>query len=55
MEEMILEAAKIESTYGELCDETIINADFNQTYNQLLSISHSINSTDNWIPSSWLD
>lgn len=55
MEEMVLGGATIESMYGDICDETIVNLDFNQTYNQLLSIAHSGNFTENWIPSGWLD
>ncbi|XP_067934106.1 MAGUK p55 subfamily member 7-like isoform X2 [Watersipora subatra] len=55
VEEMVLGAAMIESVYSQAYDETIINTEFNQSYNQLISISRSVNSTENWIPSSWLD
>ncbi|KAF6028312.1 MPP7 [Bugula neritina] len=55
MEEMVLGAAHIESTYSELCDETIVSTDFMYSYVSLLNLSKSSSSEAKWIPSAWLD
>ena len=54
MEDMVLSSARLESHYRKLCDEVIINTDYNHTYNQLISICNSTNTDDKWVPASWL-
>lgn len=50
---MVLGSAKIESLFSELCDEVIINTDFNTSYKQLVTLCQRVYSEENWIPTSW--
>ena len=41
-------------SYGHYFDKSIVNSDFDQSYDKLLEICTSLERDPQWVPASWL-
>ena len=51
---MVQKSRELEHTYGHYFDYTIINTDFERTFDELRQVIDKLDTEAQWVPASWV-